>query len=156
RKGTTTPRILPSIEYRILTARGTDAKLALKIADQALRENPTSKSLRYLRAICLLGSIEDTDEAKTEEAIKLLSSLADEQKDYLPVIQTLGNHYSSVDEDDPQASIKQEKAIEFLKRNSVLSPADPRPHEKLAQLYAARKDPDSAEREYRTVIDLDP
>ncbi|HXU09034.1 MAG TPA: tetratricopeptide repeat protein, partial [Blastocatellia bacterium] len=156
RKGTTQPRILPSAESRIISARAQDAKLALQVADQALRENPTSKSLRFLKAVCLLESIQKADEAKTDEAIKILSSLADEQKDYVAVIKTLSDHYSSIDEDDPQARTKQEKAIEFLKRDSVLSPSDPRPHQKLAEIYDEREDAASAEREYRTVIELDP
>jgi tetratricopeptide (TPR) repeat protein len=156
RKGISPPRILESPESRIHQSREHDTKLALQIADQALRENPNSKSLRYLKGLCLLEAIEGTDESKTEEAIKLLSSLADEPTNYIPALKELGDHYADVDEDDPQASSKQEKAIGYLKRYSGLLPADPRPHRKMAEIYDARKDPVSAEREYRAVIELDP
>jgi len=137
-------------------ARSQNSKLALQIADKALRENPTSKTLRYLKGLCLLEASEDNDESHIEEAIKLLSSLADGQTNYVPALKELAEHYSAVEEDDPQASSKQEKAIGFLKRYSVLSPADPRPHQKLAEIYEAKNDPISAEPEYRAVIELDP
>ncbi|HSQ20052.1 MAG TPA: tetratricopeptide repeat protein, partial [Blastocatellia bacterium] len=63
--------------------------------------------------------------------------------------------YASATEDDADFTSKQELAIRFLKRYATQSPDDPRPHEMLAEIYAARKEQAAAEAEYRDLIKLD-
>lgn len=156
RKGEPPPKLLESAPARILQARGKDLKLAVQVADQALTENPGSKTLRYLKGVSLLESADETNAAQIAEAIKILSSLADEQTNYAPAIRDLGEHYSSADEDDADLKSKQEKGIGFLKRYASLVPEDPRPHQTLAQIYEAREDLAAAEAAYRAAMELDP
>jgi Flp pilus assembly protein TadD len=156
RKGVAPPRMLDSGPARILKARDQDLKLALQVADLVLAENPGSKTVRYLRGICLLETTEAANKVQVDEAIKILSSLADEPTNYAPAIRQLGEHYASADEDDAELKNKQEKAIEFLKRYSLLVPEDPRPHQTMAQIYEAREDHAAAEAAYRAAVELDP
>jgi tetratricopeptide (TPR) repeat protein len=156
RKGVQPPRLLESAQSRILQARGQDLKLAIQVADLALAENPGSKSLRYLKGLCLLESTDEANAAQIGEAIKILSALADEQTNYGPAIRELGEHYASAEEDDPDLKSKQEKAIGFLKRYAALVPEDPRPHQTLATIYEAREDRVAAEAAYRAAVELDP
>ena len=156
RKGVPPPRLLVSAQSRILQARNQDLKLALQVAELALRENPGNRTLRYLKGLTLLETTEEEDTAQIDAAIKLLTSLADEQPNYVPAIQDLGQHYSSTDEDDADHKSKQEKGIGFLKRYAGLVPEDPRPHQTLAIIYEARGEPAAAEASYRAAMELDP
>ncbi len=156
RKGVQPPRLLESAQSRILQARGQDLKLAIQVADLALAENPGSKSLRYLKGLCLLESTDEANAAQIGEAIKILSALADEQTNYGPAIRELGEHYASAEEDDPDLKSKQEKAIGFLKRYAALVPEDPRPYQTLATIYEAREERVAAEAAYRAAVELDP
>ncbi|HZM84984.1 MAG TPA: transglutaminase domain-containing protein [Blastocatellia bacterium] len=156
RKGVSPPKVVMSAQSRILQARAQDLKLALQVADLALIENPNSRTLRYLKGLTLLETAEDENKAQIETAIKILTTLADEQPNYVPAIQDLGDHYSSADEDDGDFKDKQEKSIVYLKRYASLVPEDPRPHETLAEIYEARKDLVAAEAAYRAAIERDP
>ncbi|HXF40123.1 MAG TPA: transglutaminase domain-containing protein [Blastocatellia bacterium] len=156
RKGVPPPKLLESPQSRIMQARQQDLKLALQVADRALLENPGSTMLRYLRGLALLETAEENNTAQIDEAIKILTALADEQTNYALAIQDLGNHYASTDEDDPDFKNKQEKAIGFLRRYALLVPEDPRPHRTLAEIYDAREDPAAAEASYRKALELDP
>jgi tetratricopeptide (TPR) repeat protein len=156
RKGVPPPKLLDSAQSRVMQARAQDLKLALQIADIALLENPGNRTLRYLKGLCLLETAEEGNTAQIDEAIKILTSLADQQTNYAPAIQDLANHYAGADEDDPDLNSKQEKAIGFLKRYASLVPEDPRPHQTLAEIYEARGDPGAAEAAYRAALELDP
>jgi Flp pilus assembly protein TadD len=129
---------------------------SLQVADLALLENPGDRIVRYLKGLTLLETTEEENTAQIDAAIKILTSLADEQPNYAPAIQDLGEHYFSVDEDDADVKRKQELGIGFLKRYAALVPEDPRPHQKLAQIYEAREDLAAAEAAYRAAIELDP
>lgn len=156
RKGVAPPRLLVSPQSRILQARYQDLKLALQIAELTLLENPGSRVLRYLKGLTLLETAEDDNTAQIDAAIEILTSLADEQPNYAPAIQDLGEHYISTAEDDPDFKSKQEKGIGFLKRYASLVPEDPRPHQTLARIYEARQDRSAAEAAYRRAMELDP
>jgi len=156
RKGQPPPKMLDSAQSRILQARSQDRKLAVQIADLTLADNPGNKTLRYLKGLSLLESADEANPAQTDEAIKVLASLADEKINYPPAIRELGDHYAAADEDDADLKNKQEKAIGFLKRYASLVPEDPRPHQTLAQIYEAREEQASAEAAYRMALELDP
>ncbi|HWO00496.1 MAG TPA: transglutaminase domain-containing protein [Blastocatellia bacterium] len=156
RKNAQAPPARDSAQLRILQARQKDLKQALKIAEQALKDDPTNQTLRYLKAICLQEAAEEEDTHSIEESVRLLTALADEPPGFAPAILHLGEHYAGVDEDDPEQKAKQDKAIEVLQRYAAMVPDDPRPHETLATVYEARNDATRAEAEHRAVVELDP
>lgn len=152
------PRLLTSVEWRVIEALNSDAKLAIEIANKALLDQPDNKTLRYLKALSLLHGLE-SDKEKTAQAVGILSTLANESPSFPQAVRVLGEHYAETKTDDADLADlkdKQEKAIKFLEQYAVLVPADPRPHLSLAGIYEARTEMDRAEAEYRSAIQLDP
>lgn len=155
RRNSQTPQVLDSILTRILQARRQNVKVALKIAEHALKDDPNNQTLRYLKAVYLLESAEE-DKAAVEESARILNALAAENPAFLPAIRRLGVHYAAADQDDPERKSKRAKAIELLQRYASMIPEDPRPHDTLADVYEAQDDAARAEAERRAVIQLDP
>ncbi|HWP44066.1 MAG TPA: tetratricopeptide repeat protein, partial [Blastocatellia bacterium] len=126
---------------RVLLTMGEDAKAALEIADKALKSDPNNRSIRYLRALCLLQS------EREEEGLQVLEQLGNEQPPMAEALYRLASHYEGVKEES-------KKAIELFERYTALVPEDPRAHESLASLYDAQKDA-RAESSYRAAISCD-
>ncbi len=155
RRNEAPPRLLTSAQFRILEARNSDANLGIEIANKALLDQPGNQTLSYLKALCLLQSLE-TDKEKTAQAVAILSKLASESPSFAPAARVLGEHYAEAYKDDSDLKDQQEKAMKLLQQYAILVPADPRPHSSLAEIYEARKENDKAEAEYRAAIQLDP
>jgi tetratricopeptide (TPR) repeat protein len=155
RNGTKLPSMVDSAETRILLAES-NSEIALQIAEQALKDNPNSPTLLFLKAVYLFNASKDAGDKAEMEAVKLLTELSDRQPAFAPAIRRLGDFYADVEEDDPQIESKRDKAIDLIQRYAALAPEDPRPHESLAQIYEARRDHGRAEVEYRALIERDP
>jgi tetratricopeptide (TPR) repeat protein len=155
RRNSPPPKLVRSAEWRILVARNTDAKLAIEMANQALLDQPANKTVRYLKAVCLLDGLEE-DKSKTDQAIAILTALAEERPSFVPAVRLLGEHYAESEEGDADSKSKQGKAITLLEQYATLVPADPRPHVTLASVHQAREEKDKAEKELGIAIQLDP
>jgi tetratricopeptide (TPR) repeat protein len=156
RKGIAPPRIRHSVEARVLMARGQNPEQALGIVEKALAENPGSKPLRFLKALCLMDVEDDSASTRTQEALGLYTALTEEQPLFVPALWALASHYASASDEDSDRTAKLEKAIGLLRQYAHLVPGDPRPHESLATIHERRQDHASAEAAHRKVLALDP
>ncbi|HEU4390826.1 MAG TPA: transglutaminase domain-containing protein, partial [Blastocatellia bacterium] len=156
RKNAKPPQIVDSAESRVLQARDRDARQAVQIAEAALKEAPTSKTLRYLKAVCLLQTLGEARAARQEEAVRLLDELAGEKPVFVPALRELAEHYAGADRTDPAYQSQLDKAIDLYQRYAALVPEDPRPHEAMGLIYDDAEDLVHAEAEYRKLVALDP
>lgn len=128
---------------RVLLLLEQDAGKAIALVDELLKANPKHQSLRYLKALALLGS------DKTEEAKKLLTELSNEA--FAPAVYKLGGYLS--DSEDEQ---QQQQLIDLYLRYTSLEPHDPRGFRDLGDAYNALEKTVDAEAAYRKAIEIDP
>jgi Flp pilus assembly protein TadD len=158
-----------SDKTRALLALSQNPKITLEIAERVLKGEPQNAAFRLLKARALLRSSRQDEllqklaqqknqkeveknlsefEANLTQAIKLLEDLSNAQPLQPLAILELADNYRR-----PETPEK-EKAIKLYERYAALRPEDPRPHERLAQIFEEGQ----AERallEYQAVIDRD-
>lgn len=130
---------------RVLLAMPKDPKVAIAIADRALKDDPKNQGLRHLKAVAF------NHNEKPEDAIRLWQELAADTKPFAPSLLKLAQHYAA--DDDAE---KRKLAIEFFNRYAALVPEDPRTHVALAEVYDQNGDPLHAEAEHRATLKADP
>jgi len=130
---------------RVLLAMPKDRKVAIAIADRALKDDPQNQGLRHLKAIAF------SQDEKPEDAIRLWQDLAADKKPFAPSLLKLAQTYAAEEEVE-----KRKLAIGFFNRYAALMPEDPRTHVALAEVYDQNKDDLHAEAEYRAALKADP
>ncbi len=130
---------------RVLLAMPKDPKVAIAIAERALKDDPENQGLRHLKAKAF------AQDEKPEDAIRLWQELATDKKPFAPSLLQLAQTYAA--EEDAE---KRKLAIEFFRRYGALMPEDPRTHVALAELYDQSKDDLLAEAEHRAALKADP
>lgn len=119
-----------------------DLPAALETVEQALKDDPSNRTLRNLKAQCLYGL------KRTDDAVKLYAELCEENPPFAPAMRDLATHYEA---DEPS----RDKAIKLFERYAELAPEDPRPHGSLAALYEKAGDLARAETAYRAQVERD-
>ena len=123
RAGEKAPSLGLSDFSRVMLLLERDSAKAVRVADELLKPKPQDRDLRFLKAAALLAQDKD------EEAVKLLSELADEG--HVPAVYRLADYLSdSEEEKDTQ------KRLELYQRCPTLEPRDPRGFRDLAGAYA--------------------
>jgi Flp pilus assembly protein TadD len=142
RAGEKAPSLGLSDFSRVMLLLERDSAKAVRVADELLKPKPQDRGLRFLKAAALLAQDKD------EEAVKLLSELADEG--HVPAVYRLADYLSdSEEEKDTQ------RGLELYQRYTTLEPRDPRGFRDLAGAYAFERSAE-AEVAYRKAIELDP
>ncbi|HKV32792.1 MAG TPA: transglutaminase domain-containing protein [Pyrinomonadaceae bacterium] len=143
RAGEKPPALVMSDFVRVLLLLDRDSAKALRIADELLKTNPKDRDLRFVKALALL------EQEKTEEGMKLLSELSDEN--HIPAVYRLAEHlYASDDVKDT------ERSLEVYGRYTKLEPRDPRGFRELGHVYYNFERVAEAEAAYRKAIEVDP
>lgn len=130
---------------RVLLVMQKDPKASIAIVDRALKDDPTNRGLRHLKALALVRN------EKTEDALQLWKELAGETKPFAPALLSLARQH-----DNAEDKSRQKLAIEFYTRYGELEPEDPRTHVALARLYEDIGDDVRAEAELRAALKSDP
>jgi tetratricopeptide (TPR) repeat protein len=136
------------LERALILLNSDDDKGALNIIEQLLKEEPDSRRLRNLKALCLSNAEE---EEKTKEAVKLWTQLGNEEPPMGAALFALASYYTMSKEEADK-----KKAVELFARYIALETSDPRPHDALANLYQEAGESERALAEYRTAIERDP
>lgn len=143
RAGEKPPALVMADFVRVLLLLDRDSAKALRVADELLKANPKDRGLRYLRALALLG------QEKTEDGMKLLSQLSDEN--HGPAVYRLAGYLlESEDEKDSQ------RALELYQLYTTLEPLDPRGFRDLGTAYHNFERVAESEAAYRKAIEVDP
>lgn len=143
RAGEKPPALVMSDFVRVLLLLDSDSAKALRVTEELLKAKPKDRDLRYIKALALI------QQEKTEDGMKLLSELADEN--HIPAVYRLAEHlYVSDDVKDS------EKALEVYERYTKLEPRDPRGFRQLGNGYYNAERVAEAEAAYRKAIELDP
>jgi tetratricopeptide (TPR) repeat protein len=128
---------------RVLILMNDDAKKAITLADNALKANPTDKSLRLLKGLAFFHA------DKTDDGIKLLRELSNEY--YPPAIYNLATKLNDA-EDIPT----QQEVMKLWERYTILEPYDSRGFIALGTAYNAAGSMAQAEAAYRKAIEINP
>ena len=136
------------LERAMMMLAGEDGEGALKLVEQLLKQEPDSRFLRNMKAMCLIVADE---EETVEEAVKLWTQLSNEEPPMSAALLSLASHYSVSEE-----AADKKKAIELYSRYIALNAADPRPRASLADLYKEANEFARAEAKYRAAIECDP
>jgi Flp pilus assembly protein TadD len=142
RAGEKAPSIIMTDFGKVSLLLNMDASKALRVVEETLKTNPNDRGLRYLKASALL------DDSKTEEGMKLLSELADEN--YGPALYLLPDYLDSDEEKDLQ------KTVELYQRYTKVEPHDPRGFRELGHAYVDLERFAEAETAYSKALELDP
>ncbi len=154
RSGKPTANVSMSAQTQILLALedddASDERImeTLRVADEALKEDPKNQTLRHLKAMCLSSVSEDAK--KSDEAVAIWKQLSEEDPPFAPALLSLAAHYQIGDNKDST------RAVELLQRYAALLPDDPTPHSSLADLYESEGYLPRAEAERRAEIERDP
>ncbi|MEW6125811.1 MAG: transglutaminase domain-containing protein [Acidobacteriota bacterium] len=152
-----------SAKTRALLALQRDEKIALEIAEQALKREPQNRAFRLIKAQALLRAAnrvkllqvgnQKATQKEIEESIQqqkiaetLLEDLCNEKAPPVSAFLVLANLC---------AEEEKEKATKLYERYAELVPEDPRPHKRLASLFRGQQNFDKALFEYKAVIERD-
>lgn len=130
---------------RILLLFQTNAPKAIEVAENALKGDPSNRSLRYLKALGLLSA------EKGDEGLKLLTELSNEQPPFAPALYQLADLYDSSEDE-----AEKKQAAGLYQRYLALEPYDSRAHTKLAVIFYNEDKAEEAEASYRKAIEVDP
>jgi tetratricopeptide (TPR) repeat protein len=128
---------------RVLILMNDDAAKAITLADNALKANPTEKSLRLLKALAFFHA------DKAADGIKLLRELSNEY--YAPAIYNLATKLNDA-EDEPT----QQEVMKLWERYTILEPYDSRGFLALGTTYDTAGNLAQAEAAYRKAIEINP
>jgi tetratricopeptide (TPR) repeat protein len=128
---------------RVVLLMDDDPVKAIALADKALKDKPTDKGLRLLKALSLLGA------EKEDDALELLRGLSNE--DYAPAIYELGDHISYMEDEQSHKEM-----VKLWERYTALEPHDPRGFRNLGFAHSLIRNLGPAEAAYRKSIELNP
>lgn len=143
RAGEKAPGMIMTDFGRVSLLLNGDSAKALRVADEVLKAKPTDRGLRYLKGLALFA------QEKTEDAVKLLSELADEN--FGPAVYRLAGYLIN-SEDEKEA----QRGLELYQRYTTIEPRDPRGFRHLGGGYEHFDRIAESEAAYRKAIDVDP
>ncbi|MGH9972105.1 MAG: tetratricopeptide repeat protein, partial [Pyrinomonadaceae bacterium] len=130
---------------RVLLLLAKKPEKAVELADRALKVDSSDRGLRYLKALGLLGA------EKSEDAIKLLTELGNEQPAFAPALYRLAGLYVASENEAEKMQV-----IDLYNRYLSLEPYDSRAHRALAVVHDTAGNAVQAEAAYRKAIESDP
>jgi len=151
RRGEKGPAAGRSDFLRVLFFRHNNSAKTVEVANDLLKVKPADKGLRLLKALALinLGSGDETDVEKIEEAKKILRELSNEG--FAPALYNLVDYLSGAEEEKDQ-----EEALPLYERYLSLEPYDVRALANLARAYETAENFVKAEAAYRKALEYDP
>ncbi len=130
---------------RVIVALGQDAKNAIAVADEVLKEEPNNLHVLHAKGRALAQ-----DEQTIAQAAEIWKRLAANDPPYAAAVLKLADYFSESENKEERA-----QATALYEKYIALEPDDPRGHTRLASVYEYAKNTVQAEAEYRAAIAAD-